>query len=191
MNLYSFLRGFSQCQRRIHSSTQMMSYNDFSKSRFFDFFLDWSPGSKNVPQACRDLPGRFATLPDPENRPKTEKNAILFENYFFNCWRRFLFLTAFKHYWVPLPGRGPGSSVTLFWHSAPSLERSRAPFLWSGQAQAGSKTPKESQGRPKSRPRGFPDQTRWSRGPWLGRFFGKKPSCPMEKPPIYFSKIYL
>ena len=93
-----FLRGFSQCQRRIHSSTQMMCYIDFSKSRFFDFFLDWSPGSKNVPQACRDLPGRFATLPDPENRPKTPKNAILFENYFFNCWRQFLFLTAFKHY---------------------------------------------------------------------------------------------
>ena len=98
MNLYSFLRGFSQCRRRIHSSTQMMCYIDFSKSRFFDFFLDWSPGSKNVPQACRDLPGRFATLPDPENRPKTSKNAILFENYFFNCWRQFLFLSAFKHY---------------------------------------------------------------------------------------------
>ena len=98
MNLYSFLRGFSQCRRRIHSSTQMMSYIDSSKYRFFDFFLDWSPGSKNVPQACRDLPGRFATLPDPENRPKTSKNAILFENYFFNCWRQFLFLTAFKHY---------------------------------------------------------------------------------------------
>ena len=98
MNLYSFLRGFSQCQRRIHSSTQMMSYIDFSKSRFFDFFLDWSPGSKNVPQACRDLPGRFATLPDPENRPKILKNAILFENYFFNSWRPFLFLTAFKDY---------------------------------------------------------------------------------------------
>ena len=40
MNLYSFLRGFSQCRRRIHSSTQMMGYIDFSKSRFFDFFLD-------------------------------------------------------------------------------------------------------------------------------------------------------
>ena len=40
MNLYSFLRGFSQCQRRIHSSTQMMSYIDSSKYRFFDFFLD-------------------------------------------------------------------------------------------------------------------------------------------------------
>ena len=74
----------------------------FSKYRFFDFFLDWSPGSKNVPQACRDLPGRCATLPDPENRPKTSKNAILFENYFFNCWRQFLFLTAFKHYLADL-----------------------------------------------------------------------------------------
>ena len=64
----------------------------------FFTFLDWSPGPKNVPQACRDLPGRFATLPDLENRPKTPKNAILFENFFFNCWRQFLFLTAFKHY---------------------------------------------------------------------------------------------
>ena len=92
-----FSRGFSQCQRWIHSSTQMMCYIDFSKYRFFEFFLDCSPDSENFPQACRDLPGRFATLPDPENWPKTMKNAIWFENYFFNCWRQFLFLTAFKH----------------------------------------------------------------------------------------------
>ena len=66
-------------------------------------FLDWPPSSKNIPQACRDLPRRFATLPDPENRPKTSKNAISFEKFFLNCWRQFLFLSAFKHYLFSSP----------------------------------------------------------------------------------------
>ena len=53
------------------------------------FCFDFSLGCQNVPQACRDPPRRFPTLPDPENRP-TKKC--------FNCCRQCCFATFLTSY---------------------------------------------------------------------------------------------
>ena len=65
MNRNSFLRGCSQCQRQIHSSTQMMSYIGSRKITTFCFY--WS--LKHFPQAST-LHSLFLPL----QNPKTSKS---------------------------------------------------------------------------------------------------------------------
>ena len=68
MNLCSFLWGFSQCQRRIHSCTQMMGYIEFSTNEYVltYFYID--------PPVPKTFPERVGTFLDSSRPLPPNKN---------------------------------------------------------------------------------------------------------------------